>query len=88
MSTHMLTYIYICRLECETHSFDPNVDGKNALAHVTTFHKLAISSKSRADDKVFVLLYFVIYSSHLFTIIFSIYTFLASPYGVQIFYHT
>ncbi len=56
MYIHICTFLYTYRLECETHSFDPNVDGKNALAHVTTFHKLAISSKSRADDKVFVLL--------------------------------
>jgi hypothetical protein len=41
------------RLQCEVHSFDPTVDGHNALKHVTTFHKLGISSKTRADDNLF-----------------------------------
>jgi hypothetical protein len=41
------------RLKCETHSFDPTVDGKNALKHVTTFHKLGISSDTSADNICF-----------------------------------
>jgi hypothetical protein len=41
------------RFQCETHTFDPTVEGKNALPHVTTFHKLGISGKSRADSKLF-----------------------------------
>lgn len=41
------------RFQCETHTFDPTVEGKNALEHVTTFHKLGISSESSADGKLF-----------------------------------
>jgi hypothetical protein len=41
------------RFQCETHTFDPTVEGKNALPHVTTFHKLGISSTNRSDDKLY-----------------------------------
>jgi hypothetical protein len=33
----------LSRFQCETHTFDPTVAGKNALPHVTTFHKLGNS---------------------------------------------
>jgi len=41
------------RLQCETHTFDPTVEGKNALAHVTTFHKMGFIQSSKADGQNF-----------------------------------
>jgi hypothetical protein len=41
------------KLRCETHTFDPTVDGKNALQHVTTFHRLGLISKGKADNILF-----------------------------------
>ena len=42
------------RLHCETHTFDPTVDGK-ALANprVTTFHRMGISNQAQANSKTF-----------------------------------
>lgn len=41
------------KFQFETHTFDPTVEENNALPHVTSCHKLGISSTNHFDDKLY-----------------------------------